>query len=362
MKESYRRFKWDVFPAYEWKDWLDKKTGKPLVWPPGDSAGFESPAAVEKAWQQYGEKKKVGLVLGKVLGSGSPRTYSPMSSEHATLFKTFADLDYMDREAILGFATNFGFLGLDPQQQDVFPGPSGDAHIVSGESHLSWAREICLMREPAHPFLRSADSLDPQLRPGLPVPFAMKGRRFEHPANVADQDVVRGRADRPAAPTRHLGRCRLPPRVDAGASAVPHPAAPLQAVRPTRRDRVTAPHRLDLRRAKGPPASSWSTFAYTHSFSISSSPILACSRRSSSFRASGGRLFRLAWPAARHRSRHCEARAAVIPTARDTDSRSSPRNRRSTTSRFRPTDNRPPRPGSAASPVALRAPSAAADP
>ena len=68
------------------------------------------------------------------------------------------------------------------------------------------------------------------------------------------------------------------------------------------------------------------------------------------------------WPAARNRSRHCEARAAVIPTARDTDSRSFPRNRRSTTSRFRPTDNRPPRPGPAASPVALRAPSAAADP
>ena len=60
--------------------------------------------------------------------------------------------------------------------------------------------------------------------------------------------------------------------------------------------------------------------------------------------------------------RNYEAAAAVIPTARDTDSRSSPRNRRSTTSRFRPTDNRPPRPGPAASPVALRAPSAAADP
>ena len=90
--------------------------------------------------------------------------------------------------------------------------------------------------------------------------------------------------------------------------------------------------------------------------------VLAQGDTSSSFRASGARLFRLAWPAARNRSRHCEARAAVIPTARDTDSRSSPRNRRSTTSRFRPTDNRPPRPGPAASPVALRAPSAAADP
>ena len=35
-------------------------------------------------------------------------------------------------------------------------------------------------------------------------------------------------------------------------------------------------------------------------------------------------------------------RAAVIPTARDTDSRSSPRNRRITTSRLRPAENRPP--------------------
>ena len=137
---------------------------------------------------------------------------------------------------------------------------------------------------------------------------------------------------------------------------MPHPADPLQAVRPTRGDRVGAPHRLDLRRAKGPPASSWSTFAYSNSFSISSSPILACSRRSSSFRASGARLFRLAWPAARNRSCHCEARAAVIPTARDTDSRSSPRNRRSTTSRFRPTDNRPPRPGPGRARVRRRRP------
>ena len=40
------------------------------------------------------------------------------------------------------------------------------------------------------------------------------------------------------------------------------------------------------------------------------------------------------------------------PTARDTDSRSSPRNRRSTTSRLRPAENRPPRPRPAATPVA----------
>ena len=42
----------------------------------------------------------------------------------------------------------------------------------------------------------------------------------------------------------------------------------------------------------------------------------------------------------------------MIPTARDTDSRSSPRNRRITTSRLRPAENRPPRPRPAATPVA----------
>ena len=44
--------------------------------------------------------------------------------------------------------------------------------------------------------------------------------------------------------------------------------------------------------------------------------------------------------------------APPIPTARDTDSRSSPRNRRITTSRLRPAENRPPRPRPAATPVA----------
>ena len=121
--------------------------------------------------------------------------------------------------------------------------------------------EIVLPHQPAHPLRRGPDPRDPELRPGFPVPFAMKGRGFEHAADVADQDVVRGGADRPAAATRRLGPRRLPPRVDAGAGTVPHTAEPLQAIRPTRGDRLGAVHRFDLRRAKGPPASNWSTFA-----------------------------------------------------------------------------------------------------
>ena len=104
----------------------------------------------------------------------------------------------------------------------------------------------------------------------------------------------------PAATTPRRRPCRLPPRIHTGAGAVPHAADPLHAIRPMGGDRLGATHRVDLRRAKGPPASRWSTFAYSNSVSISSSPILARSRRWSSSRASGARLFRPACPAARN--------------------------------------------------------------
>ena len=51
----------------------------------------------------------------------------------------------------------------------------------------------------------------------------------------------------------------------------------------------------------------------------------------------------------------------MIPNSRDTDSRSSPRRRRSTVARLRRAENRPLRSRSAAAPVALRALSAAVD-
>ena len=151
----------------------------------------------------------------------------------------------------------------------------------------------------------------------------MKRRGFCTRRTWATRTSSGGGADRTAATTRRRGRGRLTPRIHAGAGAVPHAADPLHAIR--RRVEIDwAPLIASTsRRAKGPLASSWSTFAYSNSVSISSSPILACSRRWSSSRASGARLFSPAWPAARNWSRHCEARAAVIPNARDTDSRSS---------------------------------------
>ncbi len=141
----------------------------------------------------------------------------------------------------------------------------GDGPVVRRRpvrvAHAVRGLKIVLPHQPSHPLLRGADPRDPQLRPGFPVPFAMKRRGLEHSTNVADQDVVGGGADRTAATTRRRGQGRLPPRIHARASAVPHAADPLHAVRPTGGDRMGVTHRVDLRWAKGTPASSWSTFA-----------------------------------------------------------------------------------------------------
>ncbi|HXG70515.1 MAG TPA: hypothetical protein VNJ04_07880 [Gemmatimonadaceae bacterium] len=72
-----------------------------------------------------------------------------MSREHAALFQTFADLDYHNLSAILDFANAYGLLGVPRQNQSLMVGkaPQQRHHHAFGESHLDWAREICLMRE-----------------------------------------------------------------------------------------------------------------------------------------------------------------------------------------------------------------------
>ena len=146
MREAFLDFEWHVHPAYHWQDWLDAR-GKPIVVPDHGLASLRSPNAVEFAWQRFHKKKeKAGPVLGPVLDSGEPRRYLPMQREHAALFQTFAALDFQDREAILGFASTYGLLGIDQQEQGPSSREHGYRHVM-GESHLTWAREICLMQE-----------------------------------------------------------------------------------------------------------------------------------------------------------------------------------------------------------------------
>ena len=73
----------------------------------------------------------------------------------------------------------------------------------------------------------------------------MKRRRFEHPADVAHRDIVRGRADGPAAmPARAVPRC-LPPRIDTRPRPCPHVADALHTIRPVGLD--LAPTQAPLR-------------------------------------------------------------------------------------------------------------------
>jgi hypothetical protein len=54
--------------------------------------------------------------------------------ENTALFRTFADLDFRNLDAIREFATTFGLLGVPLPRE-------------SGESHLVWAYEIVLMND-----------------------------------------------------------------------------------------------------------------------------------------------------------------------------------------------------------------------
>lgn len=162
MKDLLEDFEWDVFDAYEWKDWLDEE-GRPVVVP---AECFKSPSAVQRAWELYGEAE-TGPVLGRVLETGSPglpwETISPMSDEPA-LFKKFADLDYANRDEILEFASTYGSLRRSDEHQHqnkVVKGRSG-AHYADGESHLTWAMEIVWMRSALN--LSKDRSVDQELK------------------------------------------------------------------------------------------------------------------------------------------------------------------------------------------------------
>ncbi len=151
MSELFSDFEWAVFPSYQWQEWLDS-SGQPVTVggdEEGQLASLGSAAGVEFAWQEYHEEgQETGPVLGPVLESGPLRKYRPMERKHAVLFRRFAVLDFRDKQEILVFASSYGSLSVvaDQQFQDVLL-PTGKVHTATGESHLTWAHEICLMRE-----------------------------------------------------------------------------------------------------------------------------------------------------------------------------------------------------------------------
>jgi endogenous inhibitor of DNA gyrase (YacG/DUF329 family) len=146
MGEAWAEFEWPVAPAYDWKDWLDEQTFRPVGIPQSEFLGLDTPAAVEATVNHLA---KTGTRTGPVLcfREGKHRMYRPLHKQYAALFRTFAALDYTDRDAIQAFATEYGWLGLRRQEQYVQGSARRAPHSVVGENHLGWAWEICLMQE-----------------------------------------------------------------------------------------------------------------------------------------------------------------------------------------------------------------------
>ena len=206
MDEPLLSLEWSVYPEYHWQDWLDAR-GKPVLVRAHGLTSLESCSAVEGAWKTFERrKKKTGPVLGPVLDSGKKqRKYSPMQREHAALFRNFAELDYNKKAAILTFATEYGLLGLPLQEQCGLP--NRPAHFVMGESHLAWAREICLMREALHLAQSRTAAKEARDRAawgehGLRPPYRERRRKLDWLFNLHLQRVQMRMMFEPDAPPR----------------------------------------------------------------------------------------------------------------------------------------------------------------
>ena len=151
MKNAFLDFEWTVAPDYVWQDWLDD-AGQRVELRLRGRASLSSSAAVERAWMRRQSEGPVGPVLCAVRGAEG-RRYFPMQRETAALFRNFAALDYRNLGSIRDFACKYGQLGLPSVRQSTIRNSrtkKARYHTPHGESHLDWAREICLMSEGLH--------------------------------------------------------------------------------------------------------------------------------------------------------------------------------------------------------------------
>src|SRR3954453_16952050 len=204
-------------------------------------------------------------------------------------------------------------------------------------------KQVVRAHEPQDATLGRANACDAQPGPDLPMPLAVKRAGGQDRADRLDQRGIRHRPDRARTPGRGgPGGGGVPG--DAGPRCAPDPADPGQTIGPAACGREGPAYGRDLRRAKGRFSSRAAILASSSSRSTSIAPSVAFRRSFSSPSPSVGRVARLASPAARKLSCHPLRVAAVTPSARESVSRSAPRSRRSTASRLRWRDRRPPRP------------------
>jgi hypothetical protein len=137
--EPFFAFEWPVAPDYTWVEWLNgsKRPARP------SSFNLEHPQTLSVFEEAEGQE--TGPILMAVEGPST--MFRPMDREHATLFRVFANLDAMNREAILAFARRYGWLGVTPRPHQVLTLSGGGLHYAEGEPHLLWVVEVARMRE-----------------------------------------------------------------------------------------------------------------------------------------------------------------------------------------------------------------------
>jgi hypothetical protein len=164
----------DLLVEFEWRTCAKGFEWRSIAGTDVTADDLASPAAVEAAWQRL---EKNGRGTGPILHPRGSQvtTTSPMAREHATLFRTFAELDYRDPDVIREFANNHGLLGVESL---------GVKLKHRGESHLMWAREICRLRHILTLTARHSESDDAEerrawLKYGLDPNEPSRARRHE---------------------------------------------------------------------------------------------------------------------------------------------------------------------------------------
>src|SRR5215475_5457045 len=133
-----------------------------------------------------------------------------------------------------------------------------------GTADPAWCQQAMLPHQAQHAALGGADAGEAQPRPDLAMALAMEGTRSEQPADYGDQRLVRHRSDRtrPLPGTRLLASASSIQRRERRA---PEPGHPQDAIGSATGGRDPAAHDLDLRRAKGRPASRCSILVASNS-------------------------------------------------------------------------------------------------
>src|SRR5512144_2186406 len=200
-------------------------------------------------------------------------------------------------------------------------------------------QKVFLPHQPSLPSGRAADAGKAPTGPDLAVALAGETALGDGLLDVLQQGGVV--ATHGARAASGHDRC-LPVAIHGCPRNIPAAGDPRQAIDAINGGRDRLAHGLDLRRAKGAPASRRAIFSRNSSVSMVISPTFPFSRAISLSRSSRSRSFSAASAASKARSCHSDNRAAMTLSSRATSSSGSPRSSRLTARSFRFAEKRCP--------------------